>query len=99
MVAQKTAALASPGRKAARDLYDLHHLFIHSSADAKRAFGNVDPEMVASALAKMGTFTRADWAGQVLPFLPADLSELYGGADGFAALRRETENAIRAARP
>jgi len=96
MVRQKTEALASPGRNAARDVYDLHHLFHHAGADPKKALTGLTPEIIAAALAKIRSFSRADLAAQVLPFLPMELADLYHGRDAFGALQREVSEAIMA---
>lgn len=80
---QKVAALASPNRVAARDLFDLHHLFTAVGVASAELAGSPAVE----AAGKAEAFTLRDFQAQVAPFLPAGLAAHYSGPAEFAALR------------
>ncbi len=77
MSAQKIVALAADGRNAQRDLFDLHHLFytIGSKTDDVRAL--LEPETLKAASEKVFSFTFESFQEQVVPYLTAELMDLY----------------------
>jgi hypothetical protein len=87
MVQQKIFALASPSRNAARDLFDLHHLFFTLQSPAQEIHPPMDPLVLEKAIEKVGAFEFNDFRDQVLPYLPDDLSSLYKSAADFGTLR------------
>lgn len=94
LAAQKVAALASPARYALRDLFDLHHLLRVVSVEPEEAAVLVGGRTVESAAEKVERFSFGDFREQVLPYLPADLIELYRTADAFARQKSEVEQAL-----
>ncbi len=77
MSAQKIAALAADGRNALRDLFDLHHLFYTIGSKPEEVSALLEPEMVKAAAEKVLSFTFEDFKEQVVPYLSADLMDLY----------------------
>lgn len=90
MVGQKLLALASAGRNAARDLCDLHHLLVFCQTDARPVIAALDAELFTAACAKIARFSYDDFAGQVLPYLTADVIAAYADRAAFEAMRAET---------
>jgi predicted nucleotidyltransferase component of viral defense system len=87
MARQKIMALASPSRNAARDLFDLHHLFFTVQTAAEKGLPTLEPVILEKAVEKVGGFVYNDFRDQVLPYLPEDLATLYGNAAAFESLR------------
>jgi len=77
MSAQKIAALAADGRNALRDLFDLHHLFYTIGSKPEEVAALLDPEMPEAAAQKVSSFTFEAFQEQVVPYLTADLMDLY----------------------
>jgi len=94
MVRQKIMALASPGRTAARDLFDLHHLFSVVGPVEKDSHGQPGLSALEPAAEKVGRFDFSDFRDQVLPYLPVDLAALYGNPDAFKFLRDGVETRL-----
>jgi len=93
MAVQKVLALASPGRHAPRDLFDLDHLLTHGGvlpAALRKTAGNA----AASAAEKAAEFTQRDFAEEVLPFLTDELVEAYRGSEAFRRLRERVIAAL-----
>ena len=99
MAAQKIAALASPSRYAARDLFDLHHLLRTVGATPAEIAPYVRPEQMAQAVEKIQLFTHRDFTGQVVPYLPDTLAAHYRDPDAFARLRDDVAEALTAGLP
>lgn len=87
MVAQKIRALGSPSRVAARDLFDLHHLYSQFPGTPFQKFGDLTSEERERAVDKVNGFSLGDFREQVLPFLPEDLENLYGDPAGFQMMK------------
>jgi predicted nucleotidyltransferase component of viral defense system len=83
MSAQKIAALAAEGRNALRDLFDLHHLFYTIGSKPEEVSALLDPTMPEAAAKKVASFTFEAFQEQVLPYLPADLMNLYQDSAAF----------------
>jgi len=98
MGAQKILALASPSRTAARDLFDLHHLFFQTRLSPAVLGPLINPDMLEEAIEKAGRFDYRDFRDQVLPFLPEDLQGLYGNAPAFEQLRHDVQERLKEAR-
>lgn len=77
MSAQKIAALAADGRNALRDLFDLHHLFCTIGSKPEEVSALLDAKITEAAAAKASSFTFEAFQEQVLPYLPAELMDLY----------------------
>lgn len=77
MAAQKIGALASPKRNALRDLFDLHHVFFTLGCRPADVLPLVDEGMPAAAAEKVLGFGFADFREQVVPYLAADMIDLY----------------------
>ena len=88
---EKILALAAPSRTAARDLFDLHHLFFQSSIASSELRKVVDRHDLEEALTKVERFTYNDFREQVLPYLTDELRELYRSASDFKSLREKVE--------
>lgn len=84
---QKISALASPGRNAARDLFDLHHLLFAAGVDPSEAVKDLAKSEWERAFDKTARFTFDDFAGQVLPYLTAELAAAFEGPAAFKQLR------------
>lgn len=91
MAAQKIRALGSPSRVAARDLFDLHHLYSQSPGTSFQKIGDLTSEEFEKALEKVKCFSLRDFREQVLPFLPEDLENLYGDPAGFQMMKERVE--------
>lgn len=86
MTAQKILAVAADSRHAARDLFDLDHLFHTIRVDPAKVsaiLGDV-PE---SAVRNAGSFSFADFNDQVVPYLDESLMDHYKTRSNFEALR------------
>lgn len=83
MSVQKIAALASDGRNALRDLFDLHHLFHAAGSEPEEVGALLDPQAPKAAAEKVQSFTFETFQEQVVPYLPADLMDLYRGSAVF----------------
>ncbi len=99
LAAMKLAALLSPNRHAARDIYDLDLLFANRhrpDPDAFRALmqsrAPVSGNPVEEALRKIDTFTWRDFVSQVQPALEADES-LRIDANEWAAMKERVASA------
>jgi len=77
MSAQKIAALAAPARNALRDLFDLHHLFFAVGAKPEEVSPFLGPGMAEAAAEKVMAFSFAEFKEQVVPYLTAELMDLY----------------------
>ncbi len=95
MVEQKIFAIASPTRTAARDLFDLHHLFTQTNVNINLLKCGMDKSLVQGALQKAASFELRDFRDQVMPFLPGDLAEHYRTETAFTGLRRQVEDRLR----
>jgi len=95
MIRQKIRALASPSRTAARDLFDLDHLFTHAQLGPETHWQEVDRPVLEKALEKVSRFEYADFRDQVIPYLPGDLQALYKDASAFKSLREVVEKHLR----
>ena len=95
MVRQKILALASPSRTAARDLFDLHHLFFQVRLDIRSLKDPLESGVVEKAIGKVEAFEPGDFRDQVLPFLPSDLAELYRTSDAFSELRQGVKDRLK----
>lgn len=91
MAAQKIRALGSPSRVAARDLFDLHHLYSQSPGTPFQKLGDLSSDDIEKALDKVKGFSLGDFREQVLPFLPEDLENLYGDPAGFRTMKETVE--------
>ncbi|MBI4064230.1 MAG: nucleotidyl transferase AbiEii/AbiGii toxin family protein [Elusimicrobia bacterium] len=94
MAAQKIKAMASENRNAARDLFDLHHLFFFLSVKPADAARRVSSKEVEQAAEKTARFTYRDFKEQVLNCLTDDLKTLYKNAQAFEKLRDDVEQAL-----
>jgi len=94
MVRQKIQALASPSRQAARDLFDLHHLFSQRVLQKSEILGGLDATTVEKALSKLSQFEFSDFREQVVPYLPSDFDLLYRRPQGFVELRDSIERRL-----
>ncbi|MBI4667603.1 MAG: nucleotidyl transferase AbiEii/AbiGii toxin family protein [Elusimicrobia bacterium] len=94
MAAQKIAALASPGRYAVRDLFDLHHLFYVINVRPEESSHDVNDQTIEKALSKSGGFTYKDFKEQVLPYLCEELMDLYKTSEAFEKLKGEVEQKL-----
>lgn len=94
MAIQKIRALASESRFAARDLFDLHHLFRFAGVRSSDVSGRVTKAIWEAAADKVGRFTYLDFREQVWPFLAADLIDLYADPGPFEKLRAEVEKIL-----
>ncbi len=99
MAAQKILALASPGRNAVRDLFDLHHLLTFLKTDPHPAVAELGNAILQGAAAKIKTFSTADFAEQVLPYLTAELMSLYSDSAAFEAVKSETLRSLKGEMP
>lgn len=90
MTVQKIAALASPGRNAARDLFDLHHLLSFLKTDPIAVAKKVSLDFLRGAQAKIDSYDYEDFAQQVLPYLTGELMALYSNSAAFEAMKAET---------
>lgn len=77
MSAQKITALAAAGRNAQRDLFDLHHLFYSAGSKPSEVAALLDSEILEAAVEKVSSYTFKAFQEQVVPYLPADLMDLY----------------------
>ncbi|MBL8024447.1 MAG: nucleotidyl transferase AbiEii/AbiGii toxin family protein [Elusimicrobia bacterium] len=91
MIAQKIRALGSPSRVAARDLFDLHHLYSQFPRTPFQKFDDLTSEERERAVNKANGFSLGDFREQVLPFLPEDLETLYGNPAGFQMMKETVE--------
>ena len=94
MIQQKIIALASPGRNAARDLFDLHHLFFAVHTAVARGSLFLESRVIEKAVEKVGHFDADDFRSQVLPSLPEDLATFYGSSTAFHRLRGQVETRL-----
>lgn len=94
MAAQKIRALGSPSRVAARDLFDLHHLYSQFPNIPSQNRRGLTSENMEKALEKVNGFSLGDFREQVLPFLPEDLGNLYGNPAGFQTMRETVEHVL-----
>ncbi len=99
MAVQKLGALAAPARNAARDLFDIHHLFSVVLVQPLSLADMVAPRTVERAAHKVDGFTYGDFKEQVLPYLPGELMDVYRGAQAFLRQKVEVEQALLAMRP
>lgn len=95
MAVQKITALAAPGRIAARDLFDLHHVMVFLKADRQQVAEGLKTISLDAAVDKIETFTREDFSEQVVPYLAADLMSLYSNRAAFENLKSETRSALK----
>ncbi|NNN06346.1 MAG: nucleotidyl transferase AbiEii/AbiGii toxin family protein [Elusimicrobia bacterium] len=77
MSAQKIAALAAEGRNALRDFFDLHHLFFTMGCRPEEVNGLLEAGMPKAAAEKVLSFTFEVFQEQVVPYLTAELMDLY----------------------
>ncbi|MBI3297855.1 MAG: nucleotidyl transferase AbiEii/AbiGii toxin family protein [Elusimicrobia bacterium] len=96
MARQKTAALASEGRNAVRDLYDLDLLWSRNPTETSAAVA-ADPAAAEAAAAKAERFAWGDFQGQVLPYLESPARRAYG-RDAFEGLKASVCRNLRAVR-
>ncbi len=96
MIAQKIEALASPSRTAARDLFDLDHLFTTLKTDPVNARPAVDPVCLGPAARGAAGYRWSDFRAQVVPYLDEGLMRSYAGADSFKALQDRVLSALSA---
>jgi len=75
--AQKIEALAADNRDALRDLFDLHHLFHTIGSKPQEVAALLEPEKVKAAAEKVLSFTFESFREQVVPYLTAELMDLY----------------------
>ena len=93
MAAQKIAALVSVSRHAARDLFDLDHLFTIIRADPAEAIrlSGQDRETI---LDRVESFSLRNFREEVLPYLEEDMMRDYGRPESFAALQGRVREAL-----
>lgn len=89
MAVQKILALASSRRTAARDLFDLHHLFFMSRARPQESAEGAAREEVEGAMEKAEMFSFVDFKEQVLPYLAGDVMPHFRDAKVYEALRSD----------
>jgi hypothetical protein len=77
MSTQKIVALAADGRNALRDLFDLHHLFQTIGSRPEEVSALLDSKIAQAAAEKVSSFTFGAFQEQVVPYLPAELMDLY----------------------
>ena len=87
MAVQKILALASPSRHAARDLFDLHHLWSTAQVRPERALSLMEPALLARAIQRATMFTTEEFHAQVVPYLPETLMAHYQHPGTFELLR------------
>jgi len=90
MSAQKIEALAADNRDALRDLFDLHHLFHTIGSKPEEVGALLDPETVKAAAEKVSSFTFEAFQEQVVPYLTAELMDLYRDSVVFDEQKDET---------
>ncbi|MBI4425845.1 MAG: nucleotidyl transferase AbiEii/AbiGii toxin family protein [Elusimicrobia bacterium] len=94
MAGQKITALASPARSALRDLYDLHHLLFTAGVKPEALTALVESATVEAAAEKVVGFTFQEFREQVVPYLSAELIDLYRDASAFNRQKEEVERAL-----
>ena len=94
MCAQKILALSSLSRHAARDLFDLDHLWTMSPLKPEAIKKLVEPQDVEKAVGKAESFTHKDFKEQVLPYLTESLCALHGNAHAFDQLKKRVEDSL-----
>lgn len=94
MAAQKVAALAAESRYALRDLYDLHHLFSVVALKPGEVAGLVKPSELEKASDKVVRFSYGDFKEQVLPYLSAEMIDLYADSRAFDEMQEGVERAL-----
>ena len=94
MTAQKIRALAAESRNAARDLFDLHHLFSFCAVKPVDVANLVTTQELERAAQKVGSFTYQDFKKQVVGYLTDDLQSLYNDSQAFEKLKGEVETAL-----
>lgn len=83
MASQKILALTSLSRHAARDLFDLHHLFSMVKIEPALLARTIPQEAIDRAADHVTTFSHRDFSEEVLPYLPEDMMNLYADPDIF----------------
>ncbi len=96
MVTQKILALSSMSRNAARDLFDLDHLWSHSAPDETAIRQRLTPSILQAAKEKVHRFKFTDFREQVIPYLPDDLQTFYEKDEPFQALQQRVEHHLAA---
>jgi hypothetical protein len=91
MAVQKIFALSSPSRVAARDLFDIHHLFSQVGVVTESLKDRIPPAVAVQALHKVVGFHARDFREQVLPFLPEDWQRVYENPGAFDRLKDQIE--------
>lgn len=93
MAAQKVFALSSPTRNAARDLFDLLHLFNTLSVRPEEVAEKIGKhqDKIASSVDKVSRFSFQDFKEQVLPFLTVEIRALYKDQSDFENIKSEVE--------
>lgn len=89
MAVQKIIALASPGRYAVRDLFDLYHLLSVVKVKAGDIANFIDKQNVKRAADKSAHFSHKDFKEQVLPYLLEELIALYQDPHAFKRMQDE----------
>lgn len=95
MSAQKTEALAADGRNALRDFFDLHHLFYTIGSKPEEVSALLDPKIPEAAAEKVSSFTFDAFQEQVVPYLPAELMDLYRDSVVFDKQKNEVTTMLR----
>jgi hypothetical protein len=94
MSTQKIVALAADGRSALRDLFDLHHLFYTAGSKPEEAGAFLDPKIPEAAAEKVSSFTFGAFQEQVVPYLPAELMDLYRDSVVFDKQKNEVSTIL-----
>ena len=94
MSAQKISALAAPTRNAMRDLFDLHHLFFTIGSKPEEVRPLLEPGVPEAALDKVRAFSFRDFKEQVLPYLTAEMMDLYRDSSVFDRQKDEVAHTL-----
>lgn len=86
---QKIYALVSSNRAAARDLFDLHHLFFSYNVDTKELKKEIKIDILKNAGDKISGFKISDFQAEIIPFLPLDLAEYYNNRLNVERIKNE----------
>lgn len=94
MAAQKIEALASPGRNALRDLFDLNHLFETAGSRPEKVGALLDAGLPEAAAGKISSFTFKAFHEQVAPYLTAELLDIYQDSEAFDKQKDRVETIL-----
>ena len=94
MAAQKIRALAAPGRHAARDMFDLHHLIHVVVTPPAEVADGIDRDDLAEAVEKVEFFSFGDFKEQVVPYLSEDLMGHFRTERNFNSMKSDVLRAL-----